>query len=370
MQPRNFSTTARLVTTWMWMTASLFAQTGENVLLIVNEESMVSRRIGDLYAGLRDVPGHNRCSVRTEPEETITRDTYRREIEEPVQACLADTSGIFYLVTTKGVPLRVSGSMGQGGDASAVDSELTLAGRDEGHNLAGWIANPLFRQRYADFSAEKHRIHLVTRLTGYDFDDVKAMLDHSVGAKNHGVIVLDTAPIQPASGNDWMRRAARALPLERVELDQRNDVVYDRENVLLYAGWGQNDVQRRVDRRRWLGFRWAPGAVAIEYVSTSARTFAEPPEDWTIGDWKDDPATFFAGSPQSMTGDLIREGAAAAVGHVYEPYLAAIPRPFYVFPAYLEGKPLAEAVYVGMPYLSWMNVVVGDPLMRLPDPER
>jgi len=362
--------TARLLTTALWIAASALAQTGENVLLVVNERSPVSVRTADLYADLRDVPDHNRCSLKTEVVETVDRATYQDEIEAPVAACLERTPEVRYVVTTKGVPLRISGTTGRAGTAAAVDSELTLSARNEERPLEGWIPNPYFRQRYADFSAEKHRILLVTRLTGYSFEDVQAMLERSLQAEdqgdNQGAIVLDTAPIQPASGNDWMRRAARALPLERVELDQRNDVVYDRENVLLYAGWGQNDVQRRVDRRRWLGFGWAPGAVAIEYVSTSARTFAEPPEDWTIGDWKDDPSTFFAGSPQSMTGDLIREGASAAVGHVYEPYLSAIPRPFYVFPAYLEGKPLAEAVYVGMPYLSWMNVVVGDPLMRLP----
>lgn len=349
--------------------SSLHAQTGDNVLLVVNSRSEISKRIGSLYAELRDVPARNVCSIKTQPEESIGRAAYESDIEDRVAKCLKQAHNILYVATTKGVPLRIRGTQGRAATASAVDSELALLGRDERHPIDGWIENPYFRQRYADFSPEKHQFYPVTRLTGYNFEDVEAMLRRSLLAKNEGVVVLDVAPIQPASGNDWLKRAARALPLDRVELDRNNAVVYDRENVIAYAGWGQNDVQRRVDRRRWLGFTWLPGALAIEYVSTSARTFAEPPEDWTIGTWKDDPSTFFSGSPQSMTGDLIREGASAAVGHVYEPYLAAIPRPFYVLPAYLEGKPLAEAVYVGMPYLSWMNVVVGDPLMRLTQPD-
>ena len=345
--------------------STVSGQTGDNVLVVVNSQSDVSKRIGKLYAELRSVPSRNVCSIETPPEETIDRAVYESDVEAPVASCLEELSSILYIATTKGVPLRIRGSQGRSATAAAVDSELTLLARAEPHPLAGWVANPYFRQRYADFSTEKHQLYPVTRLTGYNYDDVEAMLRRSLVAKDEGRVILDVAPIQPASGNDWLKQAARALPLDRVELDQNNAVVYDRENVIAYAGWGQNDVQRRVDRRRWLGFEWLPGAVAVEYVSTSARTFVEPPTDWTIGTWQDEPSTFFAGSPQSMTGDLIREGASAAAGHVFEPYLMAIPRPFYVFPAYLEGKPLAEAFYVGMPYLSWMNIVVGDPLMRL-----
>jgi hypothetical protein len=36
-----------------------------------------------------------------------------------------------------------------------------------------------------------------------------------------------------------------------------------------------------------------------------------------------------------------------------------------VLPAYYSGRTLAESFYLGIPGLSWMNVVIGDPLMRL-----
>jgi tetratricopeptide (TPR) repeat protein len=92
------------------------------------------------------------------------------------------------------------------------------------------------------------------------------------------------------------------------------------------------------------------------FVSTDGRTFREPNPNWK-------PAV--AGSStggQSLVGDLIREGITGVVGHVAEPFLDAIVRPQILFPAYLSGFNLAESFYLSMPFLSWQDIVVGDPL--------
>ena len=97
------------------------------------------------------------------------------------------------------------------------------------------------------------------------------------------------------------------------------------------------------------------------FVSTDARTFKEPPAEWNIGKWGQRRA-YFEGSPQSLTGDLIRAGVTGVSGHVAEPFLDGSARPQILFPAYVAGFNLAEAFYLAMPYLSWQNVVIGDPL--------
>jgi uncharacterized protein (TIGR03790 family) len=66
-----------------------------------------------------------------------------------------------------------------------------------------------------------------------------------------------------------------------------------------------------------------------------------------------------------MAADYIREGASAVSGQVEEPFLQYCPRPDFILPAYNSGRNLAESFYMGIPAVSWMNVVVGDPLMRL-----
>src|SRR4029453_11954546 len=45
-----------------------------------------------------------------------------------------------------------------------------------------------------------------------------------------------------------------------------------------------------------------------------------------------------------------------------EPFLDATIHPQVLFPAYLAGFNLAESFYLGMPYLSWQTIIVGDPL--------
>jgi tetratricopeptide (TPR) repeat protein len=104
-----------------------------------------------------------------------------------------------------------------------------------------------------------------------------------------------------------------------------------------------------------------PGALALRFVSSDARTFKEPPPDWQIGSWND-PRSYFAGSPEWLAGDLIREGASGVAGQVAEPYLDGVIRPDVLFPAYLSGFNLVESFFLALPYLSWRSVVIGDPL--------
>jgi tetratricopeptide (TPR) repeat protein len=141
-------------------------------------------------------------------------------------------------------------------------------------------------------------------------------------------------------------------------LESTPALVTNVNEVLGYYSWGSNDPAWK-DRAPRLQF--VPGALVATFVSSDARTFEEPPPAWTIGAWSD-PSTFYAGSPQSLIGDLIRGGATGAAGHVAEPYLDATIRPQVLFPGYLAGFNLAEAYYLAMPYLSWQTVVVGDPL--------
>ena len=352
---------------------SASGQTGNNVLLVVNRFSPISREIGEYYQHRRKVPSSNICRLALDPDETITRETFEIGVAKPVEKCLAKASKthrIIYIATTKGVPLRVRGSGGQLGDAAAVDSELTLLPRrlaGEDPPLPGGLRNPFFGKQFLEFDPDAFKMLLVTRLTGYTLDDVKRMIDRSLQAKNAGFFVVDSTPDGMAAGNQWLEAAARALPATRVQIDRERAVKYNAKGVIGYASWGSNDKQRIRDKRRELGFEWLPGAIATEYVSTNGRTFEEPPLDWHPAGW-DEKELYHGGAPQSLTGDLIREGATGALGHVYEPYLDATPRPQYLFAAYYEGRTLAESYYLAISKLSWMNVVVGDPLCRLGPP--
>ncbi len=336
--------------------------------MVINQQSLVSRHIGEYYVHKRGVPLAQVCQLHTVSAEEISRDVYQTEIEQPIRTCLAKgalTEKILYFVTTLGLPLKIAGQ-GEGlqTTAASVDSELAaLYGRMHGMSVpfAGPVANPFFGQLGSVFRHPAVPVYLVTRLAGYSFEDVRAMIDRAQEARNTGMFVIDVRGDNNTEGNTWLRRAARLLPSERVILEDSPKVLYDQKNVIGYVSWGSNDPDRH---RRHLGFQWLPGAIASEFVSTNGRTFTEPPETWNIGTWKN-PATWFAGSPQTMTADLIHEGATGASGHVYEPFLGLNPRPDYLLPSYYKGRNLAESYYLSMPGISWQGIVVGDPLCRL-----
>ncbi len=350
------------------LASTIPAQTPEQVLVVVNRRSPVSQQIGEYYLHERDVPLGNLCTIDTAPDETIERPVYDNEIEAPIGQFLRKKrlqEKILYIVLTSGVPLRINGPGDQfRAEAASVDSELTLLySRLRGKTvpLAGPVRNPFFGRRNAPFRHPAFPMYLVTRLDGYNMSDMKALVDRGLYARNVGKFVIDLRRDNSTPGNRWLRAAEFLLPPDRVVFDDSAEVLQNISGVIAYASWGSNDSDRK---HRLLHMKWLPGAIATEFVSTDARTFRQPPATWELGTWKDS-KTWFAGAPQALTADYIHEGATGASGQVFEPYLGFCPRPDFVLPAYYSGRTLAESFYLGIPGLSWMNVVVGDPLVRL-----
>ncbi|MBI5281071.1 MAG: TIGR03790 family protein [Candidatus Solibacter usitatus] len=367
------SSTARRLLLLMLAAAPCPALTPSEVLVVANGRSPVSRSIAEYYSRRRGIPAGQILYLSTAPEEEISRETFQREIASPVAAFLRKqgwVERILVIVTTSGVPLKIRGTAGTSGDAASVDSELaclyqTLRGAPMA--LGGPARNPYFLSA-RPFRHPEFPIYLVTRLAGYSFADVRGMVDRALQAENRGVIVLDQKDAGLDDGNLWLKRAANRLPVGRVLLEESANVVQGARAVIGYASWGSNDRNRR---QRDLGFRYLPGAIVTEYVSTDGRTFQEPPSDWNIGIWEQKAGVkFWQGSPQSLSADFIRHGATGVSGHVYEPFLQFTPRPDVLFPAYLAGRTLAESFWAAIPAVSWMNIVLGDPLCRLAPPAR
>ena len=363
--------TARLLLLGWLILAVAYAQTGDQVLLVANRNSSDSRAVADYYRPRRSVPVGNVCWLNTTSQEEITWEIYQQQIEQPVAACLGGAGlreKVLYIVLTMGVPLKVTGGgRGLGVEHASVDSELALLyGKLHGATIsrAGALSNPFFGKRDEPFRHPRFPIYLVARLAAYDLAEVKGMIDRSLAARNRGKFVLDLNISRKDEGDDWLQTAAVLLPASRVVIDQTKDVLYDQHDVIGYAAWGSNDGNRK---RRNLGFHWLPGAVATEFVSTNARTLERPPADWSFGSWLEK-SRWFGGSEQSLATDYIDQGATAATGNTYEPFLAGCARPDYLLPAYFHGRNLAESYYLSVQWLSWQGVLLGDPLCSLGKP--
>jgi uncharacterized protein (TIGR03790 family) len=355
-------------------TAGASAQTGANVLLVANESSPDSLRIAAHYARARAVPPDQVVRLKLEPADEVDRAVFDAQIQAPIAAWLSQhlaQDRILYLVLTKGVPLRVLGSAGRDGDRASVDSELALLYQrlvGLAPPLGGRVPNPYYLgaaavAQAASFSRTAYDIYLVTRLDGFTAEDVIGLIDRGSAPARDGRILLDQkAGVVDAAGNAWLAAAAERLAAagrgKLVRLETTSAVLANEKDVIGYYSWGSNDWA--ITTRR-LGLGFVPGAIAGSYTSTDGRTFTEPPPAWTIGTWADR-STFYAGSPQALAGDLVRDGVTGVAAQVAEPYLDAAIRPDILFPAYFAGFNLAESFYLAMPYLSWQTVVVGDPL--------
>jgi uncharacterized protein (TIGR03790 family) len=370
------SITAAAIAVALATAAPVLAQDPSNVLLIVNEASAESVKIGEYYARRRSIPSGNILRLRAPVTDEVDRRDFERSIESPISLWLSRHGAqdqILYLVLTKGIPLRIPGTGNPSATTTAsVDSELTLLYR----KLAGAAvspAGPLPNPYYLGdrdvpeaklFSHASADIYLVSRLDGFTVEDVFGLIDRGAEPAAKGAFVLDqrATMLGERSGDLWLAAAARRLAGagfgDTVVLESSSDVSTGKKQVLGYYSWGSNDP---AIKQRRLGFEFVPGALAAMFVSTDARTFRPPPAAWNIGTWADT-STHFERSPQSLTGDLIAEGATGAAGHVTEPFLGAAIRPQILFPAYVRGFNLIESFYLAMPYVSWQTVVVGDPL--------
>ena len=107
-----------------------------------------------------------------------------------------------YLVTTKGIPLRVSG----GNDKASFDQELSLLGGAYNSTVGGdyWSSHgygPLAGKTMEPFTRSKYGFFLVTRLTGYTVDTALELIERanqSFGQR--GTFVLDLATNRNESG--------------------------------------------------------------------------------------------------------------------------------------------------------------------------
>jgi uncharacterized protein (TIGR03790 family) len=374
---------AARVMTAVWLATALaplpaFGQTGENVAVVINDESPESQRVGEHYVRARKVPETNVIRIRMSPAQTITRAAYSASIEGPIAAALRRQGlqdRILFIVLTKGVPLRIVGTEGLEGTGASVDSELTLLYRrmvGQEVTLGGRVANPYYlagapTAKAEPFSHRNHDIYLVTRLDAFTVDEALALIDRAAAPSTQGRVVLDqrAGVLNNPAPDTWLAEAGGRLNdlgfADRVVLEQTRTPARNIEQVIGYSSWASNDPQNLA---RQSEMRFVPGAVVATFGGADARTFLEPPAEWSpSGNWQNK-ATWFGGAPTSLIGDLIREGATGVAGHVADPYLQSSTRPQILFPAYLGGFTLAEAFYLAMPHLSWQTVVVGDPLCR------
>jgi tetratricopeptide (TPR) repeat protein len=193
----------RILIALLIFAAPLLGQTAENVLVVLNEASPESIDVGTYYAGKRGVPESNILRIKTTAEENISLENFERQIDSPIASWLSRNFAqdrILYIVLTKGMPVRITGTSGKDGTVSSVDSELTLLYRKmaTGQPIppAGPIDNPYFLgekpiTEAKQFSHADHDIYLVSRLEGNSITDIKGLIDRGFASSKEGFVLFD-----------------------------------------------------------------------------------------------------------------------------------------------------------------------------------
>jgi uncharacterized protein (TIGR03790 family) len=371
----------------------------KEVVVVYNADSPVSTAIARDYTSKRNVTNlvaiHCIDSAVSTKNETISLADYNSRVAAPISSFLAGHKGINFIVLTKGVPIRIDGGVtgsrdeGTTGNLQAsVDSYLaaidypSIAGavkiKITGSGATGYVWLNRYWKATAPFTHAAFGGYLVTRLDGYTQADATALVTRALAARANGdpradgneKVLLDVQPgfgigdktVQPltvtgdipdeSDYGSWNADMVRAADLLRsaaipVELDLSPTFVGNRSNLLGYFSWGSNDQKYSNDAYESLTF--APGSIGDTAVSTSARTFL--------------PTT----GGQSLIADLIAHGITGVKGYTNEPLLQAVASPSVAMDRYfISGMNLAESFYAASRFVGWEDVVIGDPLCRVP----
>lgn len=360
--------------------AAALPSLADRVLVIQNDSSPTSVDIVTDYMSRRKVKKVLKVQCQDSAldagKETMAYADFQKAIEEPLKTYLGKHVEIDFIVLTKGIPIRLTGApTGLGNDRPSLDSTLACLGYDKIKDAKpyivaeanwkgkGWVNR--FWNSGERFNHAKFGGYLVTRLDGYDVIDAKALTAYAVQsekvaptgqflidvAKGHGLGDINKVPLAAPAGdmayNDFdadLMVAADQLKRKnaRVLLDNTEEFIGKKGELIGYASWGSNDPKFVADNYHSL--RFDPGAVAETAVSTSGRTFLP-----TQGG-------------QSLIADLIHQRVTGCKGYCDEPFLNAIASPTVLFDRYTRGWTLAESFYAASRIVGWEDIVIGDPL--------
>ncbi len=213
-------------------------------------------------------------------------------------------------------------------------------------------------------------MYLVCRIDGRTAADAIATIDRAVGIvhnRRYGWIILDEDDGDDlddddylglfSAGNDYEEaRDALLAAGWQVRYDHTSDFIEAHEHtepLIAYAGYGENHVVNPPGNGTYIdGFRFARGAVFNTLESYNGRALNG------LG-------TLFN---QEQVADFIAAGGTFGIGNVWEPFSFTVADNELLLVNFLVHRlTWAEAAYSALPALSWMQIVVGDPLARVID---
>jgi uncharacterized protein (TIGR03790 family) len=348
-------------------------------IVVFNKDVPESVELAKFYAEKRDIARDHLVGLSISKTEEISRDEYDTMIRDPLRAIFKErgwwklneppsgpvtvaSNSIRFVAVIKGVPLKIRAAADYPGDKpsgpplgnrndASVDSEVAALGAFSSQ-ISGPLPNPYFQSYRAISEGENSPVLLVCRLEAPQAATVRRMISDAVETEKTGLwgrAYIDGAHNPPGAlgvGDHWLAEVRDQLhkvgvPLIYEDTPEIFPNSYPMTDCALYYGWYSGTMAGPFTQP---DFQFVPGAVAIHIHSFSASTLRDENANWA--------------------GPLLTKGAAATIGNVYEPYLQLTAHLDVFDDRLLHGFTFAESAYMSMPALSWMSVMVGDPLYR------
>jgi uncharacterized protein (TIGR03790 family) len=349
--------------------------------VVYNSSDAGSTELAKYYIKQRGIPEANLVGLKCQNTESITREVFQKDIEVPLRAAFAERKwweiaktpkdGLVSAKTTmrviaimQGIPLRIGHQAipkdpetGQEPvipgeeNAASVDSELAALGVLEKLSK-GMIVNPYFKGNVPFSKTGLTPMFLVGRIDGPTKAIAKRLIDDAIAVEKEGLYgkaYIDLAQKTQAGyadGENWLLSSARTLELKGIPviMDMWAPTLpsnYPMSDCALYLGWYTGNADGPFLNP---AFRLKRGAVACHIQSFSAATIKSESLNWC--------------------GPLVAHGACGTLGNVFEPFLSFCAHLDIFTDRLVAGYTLSEAAWMSTPALSWMSVVIGDPLYR------
>jgi uncharacterized protein (TIGR03790 family) len=367
---------------WLWFTNPVAAEQSlaGSTIVVYNKNVPESVGLAKFYAEQRGIARDHLVGLDCSGEEEISREEYDKTIATSLREVfknrhwwtLQSTPGrketvkatsIRFVAVIKGIPLKIRSAANYPGDVpgkepignrneASVDSELAVLGLFS-PQISGEKSNPYFQNFRAISDFENPVLLLVCRLDAPTAEIVRRMIVDSVAAEKNGLwgrAYVDGAHNTGSGGfgmgDQWLAAIVgqfhnAGVPVVYDDAPAVFPEGYPMSDCALYYGWYAGGVTGPFTRP---DFHFIPGAIAVHIHSFSASTLRDPNANWV--------------------GPLLAKGAAASTGNVYEPYLQLTPHLDIFNDRLLHGFTFAESAYMSVRVLSWMWVMVGDPLYR------
>ena len=352
-----------------------------STVVVYNKTAPDAVELARFYAQKRGIASDHIVGLTCSLAEEISRDEYNstianrlreifkakqwwtmRETEDHHEAVMS--TSIRFVALIRGMPLKIRaeidpypGDLRGGGpiedrNESSVDSELATLGYFT-PQISGALLNPYFKSFKSIDQLEDPSLLLVCRLDAPTAATVKQMIIDSMVAEKKGLwgrAYVDSAHGPSAGyeiGDQWLAAIPPELHKVGIPVVYHSPVPgifpegYPMTDCALYYGWYYPNIAGPFTRA---DFHFVPGAIAMHIHSFSAGTLRDRNANWV--------------------GPLLSRGAAASIGNVYEPYLQLTTHPDILNDRLLHGFTFAESAYSATDALSWMGVMVGDPLYR------